>query len=67
MYNDLNGILEIQVAQTAEIVITPSRVLPGKSETNPKEHIQAIMLRSGKKVEQKPQKPKIGLSTDGID
>ncbi|MBW1279404.1 hypothetical protein, partial [Escherichia coli] len=58
MYSDLNGRLEavcnhvkkldIQVAQTADAVKRPQGVLPGKPDTNPREFVNAIGLRSGR-------------------
>ena len=61
MYGELNGkfealnthlkVLEKQVAQTASSSRTAPGFLPGKSETNPKEFVNAVTLRSGKTIE----------------
>ena len=76
MYGELNGkfealnthlkVLEKQVAQTASSSRTAPGFLPGKSETNPKEFVNAITLRSGKTIEESKEK-EIDRSQEQID
>ncbi|KAG9450627.1 hypothetical protein H6P81_010592 [Aristolochia fimbriata] len=48
--------LEIQVGQLANVISGRNQgTVPSNSETNPKEHIKAITLRSGKVLEEKKQ------------
>ncbi|XP_010490352.1 PREDICTED: uncharacterized protein LOC104768120 [Camelina sativa] len=64
LYSELNGrietlnthvrVLENQVAQASARVKAPPGTLPGKSEANPKEFMNAITLRSGKEIEGPP-------------
>ncbi|XP_010531787.1 PREDICTED: uncharacterized protein LOC104808007 [Tarenaya hassleriana] len=44
-------LIDNQIAQLASSSQRPSGSLPGKSETNPREHVNAITLRSGKQVD----------------
>ncbi|XP_020259787.1 uncharacterized protein LOC109836335 [Asparagus officinalis] len=60
-----NKILEIQItrlAQNASFSSRPSGMLPGQPETNPKDHVNAISLRSGKQYEGPKMK-----ENDGVD
>ncbi|KAL1212234.1 hypothetical protein V5N11_030303 [Cardamine amara subsp. amara] len=61
LYTDLNGKIEqlnihvkkldTQVAQTAGAVKRQDGFLPGKTDTNPRHSVNAIALRSGKRLE----------------
>ncbi|XP_010552537.1 PREDICTED: uncharacterized protein LOC104822877 [Tarenaya hassleriana] len=44
-------IIDNHIAQLASASQRPSGSLPGKPETNPREHVNAITLRSGKQVD----------------
>ncbi|XP_010527707.1 PREDICTED: uncharacterized protein LOC104805010 [Tarenaya hassleriana] len=43
--------IDNQIAQLASAIQRPSGSLPGNSETNPRAHVNAITLRSGKQVD----------------
>ncbi|XP_010527653.1 PREDICTED: uncharacterized protein LOC104804963 [Tarenaya hassleriana] len=45
-------LLDNQITQMASTSLRPSGSLPGKSETNPREHCKAIALRSSKQLEE---------------
>jgi len=46
-----NKMLEAQIAQQASSSFTPPERLPSKSEPNPREHCNAMILRGGKQLE----------------
>ncbi|XP_020262408.1 uncharacterized protein LOC109838369 [Asparagus officinalis] len=60
-----NKMLETQITQLAQNVSSssrPSGMLPGQPETNPRSHVNAITLRSGKQYEGPKMK-----ENDGVD
>ncbi|XP_020250927.1 uncharacterized protein LOC109828314 [Asparagus officinalis] len=60
-----NKMLETQITQLAQNVSSssrPSGMLPGQLETNPRSHVNAITLRSGKQYEGSKMK-----ENDGVD
>ena len=51
--------LEVQMGQIANLLSSrPQGSLPSNTETNPKEQMNAIMLRSGKQLEDPPKEVK---------
>ena len=51
--------LEVQMGQIANLLFSrPQGSVPGNTETNPKEQINAIILRSGKQLEDLPKEAK---------
>ena len=52
--------LEVQMGQISNLLnARPQRTLPSNTETNPREHVKAITLQSGKELKELMKKKKL--------